>query len=344
MSPTSSHSGSRVLVTGGAGYVGGHTSLELLRAGHAVLIVDTLERGSMATIDALRPHGELTFHQGDCGDQELIEELLPTVDAVMHFAAYARVDESLAHPERYQRNNVEVTRTLVGAVAQAGVAKFLFSSTCAVYGDPPMSAMPIPETAPLVPTNPYGLSKVQAESIVSAAVGPDGGFATGVLRYFNVIGSDPAGVLHEPVVEARLLSACLQAARGERAAFTINGTTYNTPDGTAIRDFVHVTDIAKAHLALLNALQPGDRRLYNVGTGTGASVREIIAAVHSAAGRPLNVIEGPPRPGDVAASWADSSAIRSELGWTPTFTDIASMVATSWTPGTGTNAQDTTRV
>ncbi|MCH2132707.1 MAG: UDP-glucose 4-epimerase GalE [Phycisphaerales bacterium] len=318
-----------VLVTGGAGYVGSHAALELLRAGHQVIIVDTLERSSGEAIERLRRIGDIEFIQGDCGDPEIVAQPLSRADTVMHFAAYARVEESIECPERYQHNNVEVTRSLLKSAIKAGVSRFIFSSTCAVYGSPGPEHLPVTENAPMDPQNPYGDTKVQAEAVLAAASAPHP-FATGVLRYFNVIGADADGALAEPVVEARLLCACLQAARGERDHFTINGTDYDTPDGTAVRDFVHVTDIAGAHGSLMTALEDGQHLVCNVGCGHGTSVRDIVQAVEAVCGHPISVVEGPRRPGDIPATWADTTRIRETLNWSPRYDDIAAMVSTSW--------------
>lgn len=309
--------------------MGSHAALELLRGGHRVIIVDTLERGPRETIDRLDHEGDLTFVQGDCGDASLVGPLLDDVDSVMHFAAYAWIEESMEFPDRYLQNNVEVTRSLLTAALEAGVQQFILSSTCAVYGSPPSERLPVTEDCPLDPQNPYGDSKVQAEALLPQAI-EGSPLAAGVLRYFNVIGTDANGVLPEPVVEARLLSACLQVARGQRDHFTINGTDYDTNDGTAVRDFVHVTDIALAHLALMGNLQSGTLRTYNVGCGHGTSVREVIRAVEKVSGQTLPTTEGPRRPGDIAAIWADTARIQKELHWSPEYEDIAAMIATSW--------------
>ena len=323
----------KVMVTGGAGYVGSHAALELMRAGHQVIVVDTLERSSGSVIDDLRSQGPVDFVHGDCGDVDLLSSALEDVDAVMHFAAYAKIDESVEFPELYERNNVEVTRRLLASAIDHGVSSFMLSSTCAVYGTPTDSTRPVTEQSPLSATNPYGQSKISAENILREA-GDDGRIATGVLRYFNVLGSDERGVLKEPIDEPRLVSACIQSALGNRETFTVYGTDYETPDGTAIRDFVHVTDIAGAHLAFMESIRRGPMRIYNVGCGHGISVRSIIRAVENSAGHEIPVVEGSPRKGDISAIWADNSLIRSELGWEPRYRDINHMVATSWRAAT----------
>ena len=318
-----------ILVTGGAGYVGGHAALDMIRAGHRVRLIDTLERGPRETIDRLLSAGAESFIHADCGDVSALGPALEDIDAVMHFAAYARVDESTEHPDRYHENNVEVTGRLVRAAQKAGVRRFIFSSSCAVYGSPDADHLPVREETPLRPDNPYGASKANAETLVRD-LARDGSFALGILRYFNVIGSDPERILDDPAVDTRLLSACLRTARGEREQFTIFGTDYDTPDGTAVRDFVHVSDIASAHVALLERLESGADLTFNVGCGRAASVREIIRATEAVTGRPVPVAVGPRRAGDIAAIWADTTRIESELNWTPRFRDLEEMIATSW--------------
>ena len=319
----------QVLVTGGAGYVGSHAALELMRAGHHVTIVDTLERGSQEVIDRLRPHGSMEFVHGNCGDSTLLSSQLANVDAIMHFAAYARIDESISHPERYEENNVEVTRSLLNSAIKHGVSSFMLSSTCAVYGNPTASDLPITESSPLGADNPYGQSKIRAEDLLREAA-DEGGLATGILRYFNVVGSDEQGVLREPEEEDRLLSVCIQSALENSGPVTIHGTDYDTDDGTAVRDYVHVSDIASAHLALMDVMRPGSMLIYNVGCGRGISVRSIIKAVEAVSDRQIEVMEGSRREGDIAAIWADNSKIRSELNWEPRYRDILRMIATSW--------------
>ncbi|MDG2094047.1 MAG: UDP-glucose 4-epimerase GalE [Phycisphaerales bacterium] len=323
----------KVIVTGGAGYVGSHAALELMRAGHQVTVIDTLERGSAAVIDRLRSQGTIEFIHGDCGDPSILPSALEGMDSVMHFAAYAKIDESVKFPELYEKNNVEVTHQLLESAIDQGVASFILSSTCAVYGSPSDTTRPVTEESPLSAANPYGQSKIRAENILRTAA-EEGRIATGVLRYFNVLGSDEQGVLKEPIEEPRLVSACIQSALGNRETLTVYGTDYDTPDGTAIRDFVHVTDIAGAHLAFMDSIRRGPMRIYNVGCGHGISVRSIIRAVEKAAGHEIPVIEGDPRKGDISAIWADNSRIRSELGWEPRYQDINRMVATSWQAAT----------
>ncbi|MBG80910.1 MAG: UDP-glucose 4-epimerase GalE [Phycisphaerae bacterium] len=324
------HSPRDVLVTGGAGYIGSHAALELLRTGHRVRIIDTLERGSIDTIRRLQAIGEVDFIQGDCGDELLLQEVLRGIDTIMHFAAFTRVDESMACPELYQQQNVEVTKSLAESAAAHGIGQFIFSSTCAVYGTPDEDHLPVSEAAPLNPENTYGDTKARAESILRRISQNHDSLNLGILRYFNVVGVDAKGVLQEPVVAARLTSACLQTALGNQSEFTLHGTDYDTSDGTAVRDFVHVSDIARAHLALMDSLQPAIVSVYNVGCGHGTSVLQIVRAIEQICGHSIPVIEGPRRPGDIPAIWADSSRIQSELGWSPHYTSIMDMLATSW--------------
>ena len=319
-----------VLVTGGAGYIGSHAALELLRAGHRVRVLDSLERGSIDTIHRLEAVADLEFIQGDCGDERILESALAGIDTIMHFAAFTRVDESMEFPELYRQRNVEVTRTLAEAAAETGVNQFIFSSTCAVYGTPVPENLPVSEAAPLQPENPYGETKAEAESLLNRICRDHDSLALGILRYFNVVGVDAEGALEEPVVAARLTSACLQTALGHQKEFTIHGTDYPTPDGTAVRDFVHVTDIARAHLALMDSLQSGSRAIYNVGCGHGTSVLEIVKGVEQVCGHSIPVVNGPRRAGDIPATWADSSRLQSELAWVPRYTSITDMLATSW--------------
>ena len=327
------HSPRDVLVTGGAGYIGSHAALELLRSGHRVRILDTLERGSRDTINRLQGVGDVEFIQGNCGDERILDSVLTDVDTVMHFAAFTRVDESMDHPELYRERNVQVTETLAEAAARHEVEQFIFSSTCAVYGTPTPEHLPVSESAPLHPENPYGSTKAEAESLLQRICSKQG-FALGILRYFNVVGVDADGVLEEPVVAARLTSACLQTALGHRDEFTIYGTDYETPDGTAVRDFVHVTDIAQAHLALMDSLQAGRAAIYNVGCGHGTSVLEIVRGVEEVCGHSFPVVNGPRRSGDIPATWADSRRLQSELDWEHRYTSPGSYGSHSRSGGT----------
>ncbi|MEM8756395.1 MAG: UDP-glucose 4-epimerase GalE [Planctomycetota bacterium] len=326
-----------VMVTGGAGYIGSHAVKRLLEAGHAVLAIDNLERGHREAIDALEriSAGRLGFAETDIGDRERVAGLMRehAVDTVMHFAALAYVGESVEQPLRYYRANTSGALGLLEACDEVGVSRFVFSSTCATYGEPP--AVPMPETTPQNPMSPYGVSKLHVEHMLKdyAHAQRTAGkpFSYAALRYFNVAGSDPDGLVgedHEP--ETHLIPVVIQAALGVRDAISIFGTDYDTPDGTCIRDYVHVCDLVDAHLAVLEALSPGDERFYNLGIGKGYSVREIIDAVRRVSGRGFEVREVERRPGDPAALFADASKIRSELGWSAKYTDIDEIVRTAW--------------
>jgi UDP-glucose 4-epimerase len=340
-----------VLVTGGAGYIGSHACRRLQRDGHLVVALDNLGRGHIEAIELLKGQGPLEFVQADIGDRPRVEEALRQfkVDTVMHFAALAYVGESVHEPLRYYRNNAANALALLEACAAAGVERFVFSSTCATYGEPASEFIPIPETCPQQPINPYGRSKLHVEHMLfdyaAAVVGPVGGpmgaavggaaeprpFGFAALRYFNVAGCDRSGLLgehHEP--ETHLIPVILQAALGQREGVTIFGTDYATPDGTCIRDYVHVEDLIDAHVAVMKALKPGDMRTYNLGIGRGYSVREIIDAARRVTGRDFRVSEGPRRAGDPPALYADPAKIQRELGWRAEITDLNEIIKSAW--------------
>jgi UDP-glucose 4-epimerase len=340
-----------VLVTGGAGYIGSHACQRLLRDGHRVVALDNLSRGHAAAIERLRGEakaGQLEFVQADIGERQRVSEALREfqVDTVMHFAALAYVGESVHQPLRYYRNNAANALALLEACASAGVQRFVFSSTCATYGEPSAEYIPIPETCPQLPINPYGRSKLHVEHMLFdyAAAGATGAqapsgdqratrgpFSFAALRYFNVAGCDRSGVLgehHEP--ETHLIPVILQAALGQREEVTIFGTDYATPDGTCIRDYVHVEDLIDAHVQVMQALKPGDARTYNLGIGRGYSVREIIEAARKVTGREFKVSEGPRRAGDPPALYANPSKIQRELGWRAGITDLNQIIESAW--------------
>lgn len=326
-----------VLVTGGAGYIGSHAVQRLLRDGHTVVALDNLFRGHVEALDALRPTagGRLTFVKGDIGDRPLVEQLLKThsINAVLHFAALAYVGESVQQPLRYYRNNSAAALSLLEACESAGVQNFVFSSTCATYGEPP--TVPMPETTPQRPINPYGMSKLHVEHMLfdfaaqmKAAQKP---FAFAALRYFNVAGCDRTGILgehHEP--ETHLIPVVLHAALGQRKSVTVFGTDYPTPDGTCIRDYVHVEDLIDAHVRVLGSLKAGDTRTYNLGIGRGYSVKEIIDATQRVTGKDIKVEYGPRRPGDPPSLFADPSKIKRELGWSASITDLNDIISSAW--------------
>lgn len=326
-----------VLVTGGAGYIGSHAALALLRAGHAVTVLDDLSRGNEGAIAVLREHGDLSFVRADFGDRAATATLLRErrIEAVLHFGAKAYVGESVEQPLSYYRNNAAGALSLIEAMEETGVERLIFSSTCATYGEPAAGEIPIRETCPQSPINPYGRSKLHVEQMLEdyAAMKATRGepFAYAALRYFNVAGSDAAGRLgedHRP--ETHLIPICLEAALGQREALTVFGTDYPTEDGTCLRDYVHVDDLIAAHLAALDALAPGDRRLYNVGVGTPFSVRAVIDAARRVTGVDFAVADGPRRPGDPPALYADATKIRTELGWRAEHTGLEPMIETAW--------------
>jgi UDP-glucose 4-epimerase len=304
-----------VLVTGGAGYIGSHAAMRLLEDGHAVTIVDNLFRGNRGAIEALQAAGEVHFVEADLGDRATVLSLLGDrrIEVVMHFAALAYVGESVEVPLRYYRNNSANALSLLEAMDAVGVDRIVFSSSCATYGEPPPELIPIRESCPQQPINPYGRTKLAVEQMLfdqahaRAARGEAFAFAT--LRYFNVAGCDRAGRLgedHDP--ETHLIPICLDAALGKHDQVTIFGTDYDTPDGTCIRDYVHVDDLIDAHVAVMNALRPGEGRAYNLGIGRGYSVGQVVEACRRVSGVEFQATEGRRRPGDppdeiIATAW-----------------------------------------
>ncbi len=316
-----------VLVTGGAGYIGSNTALALIDAGHRVVILDDLSRSDGAL---LPPQAE--FVQGHVGDTALVGEVLrrARIGAVMHFAASISVAESVRDPALYYRNNLGATVELAATAAEAGVRAFIFSSTAAVYGEG--DGTPLSEEAPLQPINSYGRSKAMAETAL-VDIAAAGGMGLGILRYFNAAGADPSMRSGQATLHPHhLIEIATQVATGARETLEIFGTDYPTPDGTAVRDYVHVHDIANAHLLLMHrALGKSGTHLYNVGTGEGASVRMVIDALAGEVGHPIPSSETGRRPGDPAVLVADSQRLRDELGWQPRY-GLADIVrhALSW--------------
>lgn len=330
-----------VLVTGGAGYIGSHAVQRLLREGHRVVVVDSLVRGHAAAIEAIRrslaPGSQLVFVHADISEQERLEVLLREhrVSAVMHFAALAAVGESVDHPLWYYRNNVSAMIALLSACESTGVERFVFSSSCATYGNPPEGMVPIPEDCPKAPISPYGMTKLHGEHILQDyAIGQRKAgrpFGFTALRYFNVAGCDRSGVLgedHDP--ETHLIPVVLHAAMGKRNGVAIFGTDYPTPDGTCIRDYIHVEDLIDAHVKALHAIKPGSTAAYNLGIGRGYSVREIIAAVREVTGLEFPVTEEPRRDGDPPRLFADPRKIQAELGWRASITDLRVSIESAW--------------
>lgn len=328
-----------VLVTGGAGYIGSHAVKRLLAEGERVVVLDNLSRGHAEAVGALQTvaEGRLAFVRADIGDREAVRGALREhgVRAVMHFAALAQVGESVAQPLLYYRNNTASALTLLEESLAAGVERFIFSSTCATYGEPADEHIPISESCPQNPISPYGTSKLHVEHMLRDAADAarrDGRrFAYAALRYFNVAGSDADGLIgedHDP--ETHLIPVVIQAALGRREAVTIFGEDYPTPDGTCIRDYIHVDDLIDAHVAVMRALRPGEGRAYNLGIGKGYSVREVIESVRRVTGKSFEVRRGERRAGDPPRLFADPAKIRAELGWKAGVTDLDAVVATAW--------------
>ena len=315
--------GLRILVTGGAGYIGSATAGLLLRHNHSVTVLDDLSRGHKQAV----PHGA-DLVVGNIADPSCLERVFSAgrFDAVMHFAAFAEVGESTIVPELYFRNNSANTLTLLEAVLAHKVSRFVFSSTAALYGEP--EQIPIVESAPMRPTNPYGESKLQTERVLDWFHRIHG-LRYASLRYFNAAGAfEECGENHEP--ESHLIPLILQVALGQRDAIDIYGTDYPTADGTCIRDFIHIHDIAMAHLLVLEALQTSGKLIFNLGNGSGFSVRETIDTARRVTRHAIPVRECPRRPGDPAVLVASSQTIRQMLGWTPRYDSLESIIDSAW--------------
>jgi UDP-glucose 4-epimerase len=312
----------KLLVTGGAGYVGSVVAKQLLAAGHAVVVLDDLSRGHGSAI----PDGAAHVNVNLLDAEGVHEALGAGFDGVLHFAALALVAESVQHPERYWRNNVTGTFNLLEAMRAHGVQRLVFSSTCAVYGEP--ERVPMDETTPTSPVNAYGASKLAVDYMLTSECRAHGLGATS-LRYFNVAGaSGGCGEHHEP--ETHIIPLVLQVALGQREHVSLFGTDYPTRDGSAVRDYIHIEDLGRAHLLALEGSEPGRHAIYNLGNGTGFSVREVIEAARRVTGHPIPVREEPRRPGDPAQLVAASQRIREELGWTPEKPDLDAIIADAW--------------
>jgi len=314
----------RILVTGGAGYVGSHCVRALLRQGHEVWVYDNLSCGHRQAVP------EASLIEGDLADVELLRSTMERTqaEAVVHFAAVAEVGESVVNPAKYYANNVIGTLNLLNAMRGAGVRRIVFSSTTATYGEP--ERVPIPEDEPQRPISPYGFTKLVIERALEDYARAYG-FGYAALRYFNAAGASPDGDIgedHKP--ESHLIPITLQVALGQRSEITVFGDDYPTPDGTCIRDYVHVDDLADAHLRALDRLVDGQGIKVNLGSGNGYSVREVIDTCRKASGHAIPVRLGQRRPGDPPRLIADASRARRELGWEPRYRDIASIVATAW--------------
>ena len=312
----------KLLVTGGAGYIGSVMTAQLLAAGHEVTVFDNLLKGHLQAVPA-----GARFVEGNLLNEELLNSVLAMgFDGVLHFAALSLVGESVQQPGRYYRNNVCGTLNLLEAMRAAQVPRLVFSSTAAVYGEP--EEIPILETAVARPTNPYGGSKLAIDQMIGFMTTAHD-LAAVSLRYFNVAGaSGQLGEDHHP--ETHLIPIVLSVAAGQRSEVQIYGTNYPTPDGTAIRDYIHVEDLARAHVLALDSVRAGEHRIYNLGNGMGFSVRQVIETARTVTGRDINAVEAPRRAGDPPILVASSQKIRDELGWIPQKPDIATMIADAW--------------
>jgi UDP-glucose 4-epimerase len=313
----------RILVAGGAGYIGSVVVAQLAARGFEPVVYDDLSHGHRAAL----PKGAQLI-VGDIGDRDALDRAFSDVkpQGVMHFAAFIEAGESMQRPEKYFRNNTASALTLLEAVLAHKVSRFVFSSTAALYGAPEKT--PIEETAPLHPTNAYGESKLLVEQMLEWFHRIHG-LRYASLRYFNVAGAaGEQGEDHHP--ESHLIPLAFQVALGSRKEFSIFGTDYPTPDGTCIRDYIHVSDLADAHLLVLDALKDKDRLIYNLGNGQGFSVREVIEMVRRVTGHPIRAKESPRRPGDPAVLVASSEKIKKELGWKPKYAELQSIVRSAW--------------
>lgn len=314
----------RILVTGGAGYIGSHAVRLFLERGHDVTVYDSLVFGHRAAVPAER------LIVADLADTHRLDQVFveKRFDGVVHFAAFAYVGESVTHPAKYYQNNVVNTLGLLECVRKHRVPRFVFSSTCATYGMP--EKMPITEETPQRPINPYGQGKLIVEmALADYARAYELGFAA--LRYFNAAGASADGTIgedHDP--ETHLIPLAIDAALGIIPKLSIFGTDYPTPDGTCIRDYIHVTDLAEAHLLALERLEPGRTMHYNLGTGIGNSIREVLHAVQQVSGKGVPVVEGPRRAGDPPVLVASSAKILRELGWSPKYRKLSAIVETAW--------------
>jgi len=318
----------KILVTGGAGYIGSHAVLELQRAGYEVVVLDNLVYGHRELVEKVL---QVELIVGDTSDRALLDDLFAThkIDAVMHFAAYAYVGESVTNPGKYYRNNVVGTLALLEAMVAASVNKFVFSSTCATYGVP--NTIPIPEDHPQDPINPYGATKLMVERIL-ADFDVAHGLKSVCFRYFNAAGADPTGLLGEDhFPETHLIPLVLFTALGKQESVSIFGTDYPTRDKTCIRDYIHVTDLADAHvLGLKYLLEGGESAAFNLGNGSGFSVKEVIETARLVTGKEIKVVERDRRPGDPPALIGSSEKARKILGWNPKYPEIRDILSHAW--------------
>lgn len=316
----------KLLVLGGAGYIGSHTATELLDNGHEVVIADNLVTGYREAVPE-----KATFYQGDLRDKDFLVDLLTKekVDAVIHFAAFSLVGESVKNPLKYYENNLYGTKVLLDAMIETGVDKIVFSSTAATYGEP--ENIPILESDRTCPTNPYGETKLAMEKMISWAAKAHGLHFVS-LRYFNACGAHKSGKIgeaHNP--ESHLIPLVLQVPNGKREFVSIYGNDYDTPDGTCIRDYIHVTDLAKAHiLAVEYLMNGGESDIFNLGNGVGYSVKEVIETARKVTGHPIPAKEEARRAGDPARLVASGEKARKILGWEPEIKDLADIISSAW--------------
>ncbi len=316
-----------VLVAGGAGYIGSHTVKRLKEAGHAPVIFDNLSRGHRMAAEILN----VPCIFADLNDKAALTDALRKhkIDTVMHFAAYAYVGESVEKPLLYYQNNVATTISVLQAMNEASVNRFVFSSTCATYGDP--DSVPITEQEKKAPVSPYGRSKLMVEQILTDTLAANPKFSFAALRYFNASGCAMDGTLgedHDP--ETHLIPVVLQTILGLRKEIVLFGTDYPTPDGTNIRDYIHVEDLADAHILAMDKSAPGQSMFLNLGTGKGFSVKQIIEAAREVTGKMPPVRYGPRRPGDAIALWADPTAAHQRLGWQAKYTEPVQIIRSAW--------------
>lgn len=317
-----------ILVAGGAGYIGSHAVLALQQAGYGVIVLDNLVYGHRNLVEEVL---QVELIEGDLNDRDLLDQLFAQreIGAVMHFAAYAYVGESVTEPAKYYRNNVVATLTLLEAMVAANIKTFVFSSTCATYGMP--KTVPIPEDHPQAPINPYGATKLMVERIL-ADFDVAYGLKSVCFRYFNAAGADPEGRLGEDhLPETHLIPLVLQAAMGKRDSILVFGTDYPTEDGTCVRDYIHVTDLASAHvLGLEYLLKGGNSEVFNLGNGSGFSVKQVIDVAREVTGREIKVVERDRRPGDPPALIGSSEKAHSILGWKPEYADLHEIIRHAW--------------
>ena len=316
-----------VLVAGGAGYIGSHTVKRLKEAGHSPVIYDNLSRGHRSVVDVLK----VPMVAADLNDHDVLVRTLREhkIDTVMHFAAYAYVGESVEKPLMYYQNNVATTISVLQSMQEVGVERFVFSSTCAVYGDP--DKIPITEDEKKAPVSPYGRSKLMVEQVLADTTLGWKSFKFAALRYFNASGCALDGSLgedHDP--ETHLIPVVLQAIMGQRPGITVFGTDYPTKDGTNVRDYIHVDDLADAHIAAMQKLTEGQPIYCNLGTGHGFSVKEIISTAEKVAGKKAPVTYGPRRAGDAIALYADPSRAKKILGWEAKYKDPETIIRSAW--------------